>query len=82
MDARRLSYLRALDIDVWERREAVHSGRRAVDGAQITEQTTEHTTEPRIPEVRIASVESPPIAAGRPLQRVSPQPAADEPTRG
>jgi DNA polymerase len=77
MDARRLSYLRALDIDVWERREAVHSGRRAVDGAQ----TTEHTTEQRIAEVRIASVESPPIAAGRPLQRVSPQPAADEPTR-
>lgn len=78
MDARRLSYLRALDIDVWERREAVHSGRRAVDGAQTTEHTTEQQ---RIAEVRIASVESPQMAAGRPSQPVSAQPAADSLTR-
>ena len=78
MDARRLSYLRALDIDVWERREAVHSGRRAVDGAQTAEHTTEQQ---RIAEVRIASVESPQMAAGRPSQPVSAQPAADSLTR-
>jgi DNA polymerase len=61
MDARRLSYLRALDIDVWERREGASSARQMADSAQIAELRT--------PEARIAPVESQPTAARQPLEQ-------------
>ncbi|HEU4485626.1 MAG TPA: uracil-DNA glycosylase [Povalibacter sp.] len=68
MDARRLSYLRALDIDVWERREGASGGQQIADSAQVTELRT--------PEPRAAAVESLPTAAGQPLQAFA-QPVAD-----
>jgi len=42
MDARRLKYLRALDIDVWESRETVNGGQRPADSDAVVQSPLDH----------------------------------------
>lgn len=67
MDSRRLSYLRALDIDVWQRRGQAGDGQRTADGSK------------RAPEVHAPGIDPLPSTTATSLPQMAPPAVSDSP---